>query len=481
MRLNLQQHIEMTDEERLRRTQFFHSLFIVQVVGLAIFAVLGSIGQPTLTDLIKVNGPCALAIALLFVGRGFVLRGAFPVGVVVTLAVLTVSLIYFAAYYGVRSPLTFIAVWPIMVSSILLGPMAGFLVALLFGLILFGLTAIELNQLLSFPFFDGDPAYSQDWHQSDDPAVVTGVFLDTTTTTVVYFIMAYFSWLTSRSVKAAVVRSQEMIEELQGVADHNAAIASKINTASSRLSAWLKEQQQGAWAQSEAVQKIAESVRNLLESSTEISRRSEGVAKTAETSLENDEQIVESIKALSTHTKRIGELLAVMKDIANKSDILALNAALEGVKAGERGEGFVIVAARIQVMAEDVVGSLTHIKTIIEDIRVASEEAIASTYQGTGLTKHTAALTQQISSITTLQKDGTERVSQAIQEIEEVARQTVVATTEVLQAMSGLVDLSTEIRGLSDDNEAPLFSVVEDDLVAFHEAECTDESATDDD
>lgn len=479
MKLELQQYAAMADEERLRRAELFHSLFIIQVVGLVLFAVLGSVGQASITDLIVVNGPCTLVVALLFVGRGLVQRGSYLGGVVLTLVVVTAALAFFTTFYGVRSPLTFISIWPIMVSSILLGPSAGFLFASILGLFLFGLTAVELTQILPLPFFD-DPSYSEDWHRSVDGAVVTGVFVDTATTMIVYYLVAYLAWLTTKSLQSAVEGSREMIEELQGVAKHNARVASKINTAASRLGTWLREQQQGAWSQSEAVQKIAENIRVLLESSVEISKRSAVVAETTDTSLQNDEQIVESIQALSTHTERIGELLAVMKDIANKSDILALNAALEGVKAGERGEGFVIVAARIQVLAEDVLGSLTHIKTIIEDIRTSSEEAIASTRQGTGLTKHTSALTLQISTITASQRDGAERVSRAIREIEEVAQQTVVATTEVLQAMSGLVELSREIRGLSDDEDPP-FSVVVDELVAIAAVDRTTENSTEND
>ena len=438
--------VTLADEVE-RRVRLFRTIFIIQVVGIAIFDVLGSAEQPTLLGLLWINGPLVTLLGLMFVARLQTSRGAFVRGAGLFLFTSVAGITFFIAFYGVRSPLPFISVWPILVSSLLIGPRASAVLATISAAILFGLTLMELEQVVSLPLFSGDVAYPTDWHGSSDPAVVTAVFVDVVTTVVVYYLTAFMGWLSSRNLREALGQSDAMIAELRAVADHNVRVASKITIASARLSEWLRDQQQGAWAQSVAVQKIAENVKTLLESSLEIARRSSTVNESADKSLENDQRIVDSIQTLSTHTERIGEILQVMKEIANKSDILALNAALEGVKAGERGEGFVIVAARIQVMAEDVLSSLATIKTIIEDIRTASKTAITSTAEGTELARQTTELTRQISEITGRQQTGTEQVSRAIADIETVAQQTVVATTEVLQAMAGLVELSNEIRG----------------------------------
>jgi len=79
----------------------------------------------------------------------------------------------------------------------------------------------------------------------------------------------------------------------------------------------------------------------------EVSNRVREVRRHAEDNREHHRQVDENLALLVSHTQRIGEALDVIKDIANKTDLLALNAALEGTKAGEAGRGFSIVATQM--------------------------------------------------------------------------------------------------------------------------------------
>src|SRR4029077_20627123 len=123
---------------------------------------------------------------------------------------------------------------------------------------------------------------------------------------------------------------------------------------------------------------------------------------------ENSQVVAERIAALSGHTRRISEILEVIKDIANKSDLLALNAALEGTKAGEAGRGFSLVAAQMQRLAENVMGSVQDIKKLVADIRDASQAAVLATEEGTKLADATTEMARQIRLITQQQQTGTE-------------------------------------------------------------------------
>ena len=86
----------------------------------------------------------------------------------------------------------------------------------------------------------------------------------------------------------------------------------------------------------------------MASSAHKIAESSNDVLKNAELTLETHDIVGHRIAALIDHTQRINELLELIKNVSNKSEILALNAALEGVKAGEAGRGFSLVAAQMQ-------------------------------------------------------------------------------------------------------------------------------------
>src|SRR5690606_19974627 len=91
------------------------------------------------------------------------------------------------------------------------------------------------------------------------------------------------------------------------------------------------------------------------------------------------EAIHEAMERLSRRVERIGSVVEVIDEIADRSDLLALNAALEGAKAGEAGRGFSIVAAEMRRLAENVLASTQEIKTLIGEIREATDETARAT------------------------------------------------------------------------------------------------------
>jgi methyl-accepting chemotaxis protein len=83
----------------------------------------------------------------------------------------------------------------------------------------------------------------------------------------------------------------------------------------------------------------------------------------------------DAIAKLSKRVERIGTVVEVIDEIADRSDLLALNAALEGAKAGDAGRGFSIVAAEMRRLAENVMESTKEIKNLITEIREATHAA----------------------------------------------------------------------------------------------------------
>jgi len=195
-----------------------------------------------------------------------------------------------------------------------------------------------------------------------------------------------------------------------------------------------------------------------------VSNRVREVRRHAEDNREHHRQVDENLALLVSHTQRIGEALDVIKDIANKTDLLALNAALEGTKAGEAGRGFSIVATQMQRLAEAVMATANDIRLLNHDIREASHVTVLTTERATGLSRQTTTAVQAIDVIAAQQQSGSRQVSEAMQEILAVAREFVGAGQEVLTSANDLTSLASHLNRL-----VASFQVVDEDAADVEE------------
>jgi methyl-accepting chemotaxis protein len=179
--------------------------------------------------------------------------------------------------------------------------------------------------------------------------------------------------------------------------------------------------------------------------------------------------VVDSISKLSRRVERIGTVVEVIDEIADRSDLLALNAALEGSRAGEAGKGFSIVAAEMRRLAENVMESTKEIKNLISEIRESTHAAAAAaeasrraTEQGEKLgsiaagsvegilsgVQETSDAARVINLATQQQRTATEQVVASMSEIEEVTRQTTQASRQATSAAADLAQLANRLAEL---------------------------------
>ncbi len=244
-----------------------------------------------------------------------------------------------------------------------------------------------------------------------------------------------------RSFNRMVVSQRELVSQI-------ADTALWINSSAGQILASSQHQMQGATEQSSAVEETRRTMETLLESGREIGDTAGGVLSNAELTYSNNQQIAESISKLSIHTQRISEILEVIKDIANKTDLLALNAALEGTKAGEAGRGFSLVATQMQRLADNVMRSAVDIKNLTADIRASTSASVLATEEATKLASDTTQSARRINLIVQQQQTGTEQVSTALDDIHSVAQQTVAGSHQTVEATRELVALSEKLKAL---------------------------------
>lgn len=239
-----------------------------------------------------------------------------------------------------------------------------------------------------------------------------------------------------------------MIESQRQLVAQIRDTALQVNTGAAEFLASSRQQQQGATEQSSAVEETRRTMENLLGASREIAGRAQVVLQNAERTQENSNIVASRIAALSKHAQRIQEILEIIKDIANKSDLLALNAALEGTKAGEVGRGFSLVATQMQRLAENVMGSVSDIKELTATISEATQSSVLATEESTKLAADTTRSAQQITTIIQQQQSGTEQVSRAMDDVSLIASQTVTGAKQVVRSTEELMRLSTELQQL---------------------------------
>ena len=179
--------------------------------------------------------------------------------------------------------------------------------------------------------------------------------------------------------------------------------------------------------------------------------------------------VADSIAKLSKRVERIGTVVEVIDEIADRSDLLALNAALEGSRAGEAGKGFSIVAAEMRRLAENVLGSTKEIKNLITEIREATAAAAGAadaskmaTESGEKLgsvaaqavegilagVQETSDAARVINLATQQQRTATEQVVASMAEIEDVTRQTTQASKQATGAAAELTTLAGRLAEL---------------------------------
>lgn len=236
-----------------------------------------------------------------------------------------------------------------------------------------------------------------------------------------------------------------MLYSLRELVQQIASGAGQLSTASTEIQATARLQEQGATEQASAVAETLRTMESLIEAGKQIAKSSQDALSNAQGTHGNNEVIAQRMRHLAGQTERISEILERIKEIANKADLLALNAALEGTKAGAAGRGFSLVATQMQRLAENVMGAVQDIRSITDNIQDATSASVLATEDGVKLAGEARRSAESISLIIGQQQSGIEQVSTAMHDVSEIARSTATGSKEVAGATTELIALS---RGL---------------------------------
>ena len=246
----------------------------------------------------------------------------------------------------------------------------------------------------------------------------------------------------TRLLEALVIMQKnlrETIETISGSATQLASAAEELSAVTEESSRGLQQQngeiEQAATAVNEMTVAVEEVARNAVstsqasEQSTEIARQ--GRDKVVQT-VQSIQLMTQDVKAASTlveglaeQGRDIGKVLDVIRSIAEQTNLLALNAAIEAARAGEAGRGFAVVADEVRALAHRTAQSTREIEEMVAGIQAGTSDTVQSMALNTSRTQNTLELARAAG-------DALEQITEAISQINE--RNLVIASASEEQA-----------------------------------------------
>lgn len=283
-----------------------------------------------------------------------------------------------------------------------------------------------------------------------------------------------------------------MVEGLRQLALQSRAATESLNAAVTEIRASTQEQAASVEEQLAAVQETAATVDEITHTGAQIAKRAQEVIAVAQATVqtsdaglravdettramdsirEQAEAVAANIVSLSEKTQAIGEIIATVNDISERSHLLALNAAIEAAAAGESGRSFAVVAAEMKTLADQAKEATSQVRSILSDIQrginssvMLTEEAVKRVNAGkdrtdttqrtieemTGRIQESVQTFQQIVASTNQQQLGIEQVTVALQNIRQASQQTAASTRQLDEAAANLTSQAQQLLALAD-------------------------------
>jgi len=250
-----------------------------------------------------------------------------------------------------------------------------------------------------------------------------------------------------------------------------AAGAAETASAVSETTATVEEVKQTAGVSSQKARNVSESAQKVAQVSQAGRKSVDNAIDGMQHIQEQMESIAESIVRLSEQSQAIGEIIATVNDLAEQSNLLAVNAAIEASRAGEQGKGFAVVAQEIKSLAEQSRQATAQVRTILGDIQKATSTAVMATEQGSKAVEagvrqsgeagesirlladsvaEAAQAAVQIAASSQQQMAGMDQVALAMENIKEASIQNVSGTRQAETAAQGLHELGQKLKKMAE-------------------------------
>jgi len=246
------------------------------------------------------------------------------------------------------------------------------------------------------------------------------------------------------------------INEVRDAASSVAADATQLTGAAGRVADGSAEQSDAASSMAAAVEQMSTSIEMIAEHATnalsvssdaqEVSLLSSKTILQAVTAMNNIADTVRgssaAIQQLGRQSQEISAIAATIKEIADQTNLLALNAAIEAARAGEQGRGFAVVADEVRKLAERTTKSTHEIAEMIARIQQGTQNAVDNMNVGVEQVASGVDLAAEANEAIKRIHDGAVKVSEAVSTISSAIREQSVATSSVAQGLEQIAQMT---------------------------------------
>jgi len=253
---------------------------------------------------------------------------------------------------------------------------------------------------------------------------------------------------------------RQLIRQMQKATDSLSKGNSDISAATAEQAASVAEQAASVAETTATVEEVRQTAQQSVERVQLVSEMASNTLKLAENGLDASKKteegmlglkdqvnhIAETILSLSEQTLQIGEIIATVNDIADQSNLLALNAAMEAARAGEAGRGFAVVAGEVRNLAEQSRQATAQVSSILSEIQKAANAAVMVTEKGTKSAEAGVELAQSTANSIRVIQEHTHQVVAAADEIAASARQQLAGMDQITRAMGNINQGATQTQ-----------------------------------
>jgi methyl-accepting chemotaxis protein len=274
---------------------------------------------------------------------------------------------------------------------------------------------------------------------------------------------------------------REMIQSIAGTAEHVASASEEISSSATQQAQGAETQKDQTTQAATAMQEMSSTVLQVSDNSNKAADAARKAAETArhgggivDQTLAKMREIADSVRGtakkmeeLGKSSDQIGRIIGVIDDIADQTNLLALNAAIEAARAGEQGRGFAVVADEVRKLAERTTTATKEIAQMIKNIQDETKTAVTAMEQGTkeveGGVKTTAEagdslkeiiqmaeqvgeMITHIATAATEQSSATEQVNNNMDQIAKLVKESAIGAQQSAKACQDLSGLALDLQ-----------------------------------